>query len=101
VYFKGDSAALTRATLATLKALAAKAKKYGGYPTITVIGKVKETNDKSYDAALSKQRAVNVAKQIKKLGIVGKYTTIAAGISPENQPISRRVEITMTWKVVK
>ena len=101
VYFKGDSAALTKATLATLKALAAKAKKYGGYPTITVIGKVKETNDKSYDAALSKQRAVNVAKQIKKLGIVGKYTTIAAGISPENQPISRRVEIKMTWKVVK
>jgi outer membrane protein OmpA-like peptidoglycan-associated protein len=101
VYFKGDSAALTKETLATLKALAKKAKKYGGFPTITVIGKVKETNDKSYDAALSKQRAVNVAKQIKKLGILGNYKTVAAGISPENQPISRRVEITMVWKVVK
>jgi uncharacterized repeat protein (TIGR01451 family) len=101
VYFKGDSAALTKETLATLKALAKKAKKYGGFPTITVIGKVRETNDKSYDAALSKQRAVNVAKQIKKLGILGNYKTIAAGISPENQPISRRVEITMVWKVVK
>ena len=97
VYFKGDSAVLTSATKIALTRLAAKAKTYGTASAITVIGRVKETNDKSYDARLSKQRATNVAVFLRKLGVTGTYRVIAAGISPENKPVSRRVDTTLVW----
>lgn len=98
VYFKGDSAVLTSTTTKALKKLAIQAKVYGKASSITIIGRVKETNDKSYDMRLSKQRAVNVANYLKKLGVTGTYKVIAAGISPENKAISRRVEGTLIWK---
>jgi outer membrane protein OmpA-like peptidoglycan-associated protein len=97
VYFKGDSAVLTSATKIALTRLARKAKTYGTASAITVIGRVKETNDKSYDARLSKQRATNVAVFLRKLGVTGTYRVIAAGISPENKPVSRRVDTTLVW----
>jgi outer membrane protein OmpA-like peptidoglycan-associated protein len=98
VYFKGDSAVLTSATKVALKKLAVQAKANGKASSITIIGRVKETNDKSYDKRLSTQRAVNVAKYLKQLGVVGTYKVIAAGISPENKPISRRVDGVLIWK---
>jgi outer membrane protein OmpA-like peptidoglycan-associated protein len=58
---------------------------------------VKETNDKSYDMKLSKARAVNVANYLKKAGLKGPFKVTAAGISPENRWVSRRVEITVVW----
>lgn len=97
VYFKGDSAKLIAATKAKIAAFVKKVKAAGGTPTISVIGKVKETVDKSYDIRLSTQRAVAVAKEMKRLKALGTYKTIAAGISPENKAISRRVEITAIW----
>jgi outer membrane protein OmpA-like peptidoglycan-associated protein len=97
VYFKGDSAKLIAATKAKIAAFVKKIKAAGGTPSISVIGKVKETADKSYDIRLSTQRAVNVANQMKLLKASGKYKTVAAGISPENKAISRRVEITAIW----
>ena len=98
VYFKGDSAVLTTATQAALRKVAAQAKVYGTASAITIIGRVKETADKSYDLKLSKQRALNVAAFLKKLGVQGSYSVIAAGISPENKAISRRVDATLVWK---
>ncbi|MEN9962081.1 MAG: hypothetical protein RIS66_494 [Actinomycetota bacterium] len=98
VYFKGDSAVLTTATKTALKKLAVQAKANGRASSITIIGRVKETNDKSYDKRLSNQRAVNVAKYLKQLGVVGTYKVIAAGISPENKPVSRRVDGVLIWK---
>lgn len=100
VYFKGDSAKLIAATKAKLAAFVKKIKAGGGSPQIYVIGKVKETADKSYDIRLSTQRALNVANQMKLLKASGKYKTVAAGISPENKAISRRVEITVIWPKV-
>lgn len=97
VYFKGDRSYLTSATKKLLKALAVKAKKYGYAADITIYGRVKETNDKSYDLKLSKARAANVAAYLKKLGVTGKFKIIAAGISPENKPISRRVDLKLYW----
>jgi uncharacterized repeat protein (TIGR02543 family) len=97
VYFKGDRSYLTAETKKLLKALATKAKKYGYAADITIYGRVKETNDKSYDLKLSKARATNVANYLKKLGVTGKFKIIAAGISPENKPISRRVDMTLNW----
>ena len=97
VYFKGDSAKLIAATKAKIAAFVKKIKASGGKPSITVIGKVKETVDKSYDVRLSTQRALNVAKEMKRLKALGVYKTVAAGISPENKAISRRVEITAIW----
>ena len=97
VYFKGDSAKLTATTKAKISALVKKIRAAGGSPQIYVIGKVKETADKSYDIRLSTQRAVSVANQMKNLRASGKYKTVAAGISPENKAISRRVEITVIW----
>ena len=98
VYFKGDSPVLTAATKTALTKLAKQAKVYGKASSITIIGRVKETKDKSYDMRLSKQRALNVANYLKKLGVTGTYSVIAAGISPENKPISRRVDGTLIWK---
>jgi outer membrane protein OmpA-like peptidoglycan-associated protein len=98
VYFTGDSAKLTSTAQKQLAALAKKAKSLGAKFSVAVIGRVKETADKSYDLRLSKQRATNVADRLRKLGLYGTYRTVAAGISPENQPISRRVEVTITWK---
>lgn len=100
VYFKGDSAKLIATTRAKLAAFVKKIKAAGGTPQIYVIGKVKETADKSYDIRLSTQRAVSVANHMKKLQASGKYKTVAAGISPENKAISRRVEITVIWPKV-
>lgn len=97
VYFKGDRSYLTSATKTALKKLAATAKKYGYATNITIYGRVKETNDKSYDAKLSKARATNVAAYLKKLGVSGAFKVIAAGISPENKPISRRVDMSLYW----
>ncbi len=97
VYFKGDRSYLTAATKTALKKLAATAKKYGYATNITIYGRVKETNDKSYDAKLSKARATNVAAYLKKLGVSGAFKVIAAGISPENKPISRRVDMSLYW----
>jgi outer membrane protein OmpA-like peptidoglycan-associated protein len=97
VYFKGDSAKLIAATKAKIAAFVKQIKAAGGTPAISVIGKVKETADKSYDIRLSTQRAVNVANQMKRLKALGTYKTVAAGISPENKAISRRVEITAIW----
>jgi uncharacterized repeat protein (TIGR02543 family) len=98
VYFKGDRSYLTSETKTALKKLAATAKKYGYATSITIYGRVKETNDKSYDAKLSKARATNVAAYIKKLGVSGIFKIIAAGISPENKPVSRRVDMELFWK---
>lgn len=98
VYFKGDRSYLTAATKTAIKKLAATAKKYGYATSITIYGRVKETNDKSYDARLSKARATNVANYLKKLGVGGAFKVIAAGISPENKPISRRVDMELYWK---
>ena len=97
VYFKGDSAVLLAAAKTDLRILAKKAKAYGLASSITVIGRVKETNDKSYDLRLSRQRATNVANFLKTLGVKGTYKLVPAGISPENKPISRRVEVTIKW----
>ena len=97
VYFKGDKSDLLPATIVALKKLIAIAKKRGVAASITIIGRVKETNDKSYDMKLSKARAVNVANYLKKAGLKGPYKVTAAGISPENKWISRRVEITVVW----
>lgn len=97
VYFKGDRSYLTSATKTALKKLAATAKKYGYATNITIYGRVKETADKSYDARLSKARATNVAAYLKKLGVSGAFKVIAAGISPENKPISRRVDMSLYW----
>jgi outer membrane protein OmpA-like peptidoglycan-associated protein len=89
---------LTATTKTALQKLAKQAKVYGTASSITIIGRVKETNDKSYDMRLSKQRATNVANYLKRLGVKGTYKVIAAGISPENKPISRRVDGTLIWK---
>ena len=97
VFFKGDKSALLPTTIAALKKLIVIAKKRGVAAKITIIGRVKETADKSYDIKLSKARADNVASYLKKAGLKGPYTVVAAGISPENRWISRRVEITVTW----
>ncbi len=97
VYFKGDSAKLLPAAIGNLKRIAALAKLNGTASTVTIIGRVKETSDKSYDLRLSRQRATNVANFLKKLGVKGTYKTVAAGISPENKAISRRVEVTLKW----
>jgi uncharacterized repeat protein (TIGR02543 family) len=97
VFFKGDKSALLPTTITALKKLIAIAKKRGVAAKITIIGRVKETADKSYDMKLSKARAVNVANYLKKAGLKGPYTVVAAGISPENRWVSRRVEITVTW----
>jgi outer membrane protein OmpA-like peptidoglycan-associated protein len=97
VYFSGDSAKLLPKTKALLKSLATKAKKFGVVTKIDVIGRVKETADKSYDMRLSRQRATNVANYLKKLGVKGTFLIKAAGISPENKPISRRVNIFLFW----
>lgn len=97
VYFKGDSAVLTATAKADLRILAKKAKTYGLASLVNVIGRVKETNDKSYDIRLSRQRATNVTNYLKSLGVKGTYRLVAAGISPENKPVSRRVDVTITW----
>jgi len=97
VYFKGDKADLLPATITALKKLMTIAKSRGTAVSINIIGRVKETADKSYDLKLSKARAVNVANYLKKAGLKGPYSITAAGISPENKWISRRVEITVTW----
>jgi uncharacterized repeat protein (TIGR02543 family) len=97
VYFKGDRSFLLPETITALKKLIAIAKTRGVAATITIIGRVKETADKSYDLKLSKARATHVADYLKKMGLQGPYKIVAAGISPENKWISRRVEITVTW----
>jgi outer membrane protein OmpA-like peptidoglycan-associated protein len=97
VYFKGDSPVLTAAAKADLRILAQKAKAYGFATSISSVGRVKETNDKSYDIRLSKQRATNVSNYLKTLGVKGTYKLVAAGISPENTAFSRRVDLTLTW----
>ena len=97
VYFKGDSAVLLLDTKRRLAALARTAKSIGPAASITVIGRVKETNDKSYDARLSRQRAINVANFLKKHGATGTYRVIGSGISPENTWKSRRVDATLRW----
>ena len=98
VYFKGDSAVLQPLAKKQLKAIAVKAKALGSATKIQVWGRVKETNDKSYDMRLSKARANNVAKYLKSIGVKGIWVITAAGISPENKPISRRVDLVMIWK---
>ncbi|AIC47075.1 InlB B-repeat-containing protein [Rhodoluna lacicola] len=97
VYFAGDSSVLTPRAKTALKKLAAKAKAYGRANNITIYGRVKETNDKSYDLRLSKARAANVAAFLKKYGVTGVYRVSAKGISPENTFRSRRVDMTLWW----
>jgi outer membrane protein OmpA-like peptidoglycan-associated protein len=97
VYFKGDSAVLQTKAKQQLKALATKAVTYGYALKIQVTGRVKETADKSYDMRLSRQRAQNVANYLKTLKVKGKWVVTAAGISPENKAISRRVDISIVW----
>lgn len=97
VYFKGDSPVLTTNTKNALKKLAATAKAYGRANNITIYGRVKETNDKSYDMRLSKARAANVAAFLKKYGVTGEYKVYAKGISPENTFRSRRVDLKLWW----
>jgi uncharacterized repeat protein (TIGR02543 family) len=97
VYFKGDRSYLTTEAKTALKKLAATAKQYGYATNITIYGRVKETNDKSYDTKLSSARAKNVAAYLKKLGVSGAFKVIAAGISPENKSISRRVDLQLFW----
>lgn len=97
VYFQGDKSFLIPATKTKLQKLAATAKQYGYATSITIYGRVKETNDKSYDAKLSKARAINVAAYLKKLGVKGVFKVIPAGISPENKAISRRVDMSLFW----
>ena len=97
VYFKGDSAVLLTKAKQQLKALAAKAVVNGYALKIQVTGRVKETPDKSYDMRLSRQRAQNVANYLKALKVNGKWVVTAAGISPENKAISRRVDLSIYW----
>ena len=97
VYFKGDSAVLQTAAKIKLKALAKKAVANGYALKIQVIGRVKETPDRSYDMRLSRQRANNVSNYLKSLKLKGKWVVSAAGISPENKAISRRVDIRIFW----
>lgn len=97
VYFKGDSPVLTTNTKIALKRLAAIAKAYGRANNITIYGRVKETNDKSYDQRLSKARAANVAAFLKKYGVTGVFKVYAKGISPENTYKSRRVDMKLWW----
>jgi uncharacterized repeat protein (TIGR02543 family) len=98
VYFKGDSAVLLPRAKTQLRAIASKAKANGPATKIQVFGRVKETNDKSYDMRLSKARATNVAKFLKSLGVKGIWIITAAGISPENKAVSRRVDLYLNWK---
>lgn len=97
VYFKGDSPVLTASTKLMLRRLAAKAKSYGRANNITIYGRVKETNDKSYDLRLSKARAANVSAYLKKFGVTGVFKVYGKGISPENTAKSRRVDMKLWW----
>ena len=97
VYFKGDSPVLIPRTKLALQKIAKLAKAYGRANNITIYGRVKETNDKSYDSKLSKARAANVAAYLKKFGVTGEYKVYAKGISPENTWKSRRVDIKLWW----
>ena len=97
VYFKGDSPVLIPRTKLALQKLAKLAKSYGRANNITIYGRVKETNDKSYDMRLSKARATNVAAYLKKFGVTGVFQVYAKGISPENTWKSRRVDIKLWW----
>jgi uncharacterized repeat protein (TIGR02543 family) len=97
VYFKGDSPVLIPRTKLALQRLAKLAKSYGRANNITIYGRVKETNDKSYDTRLSKARANNVAAYLKKFGVIGVFKVYAKGISPENTWKSRRVDMKLWW----
>jgi uncharacterized repeat protein (TIGR02543 family) len=97
VYFKGDSPVLTDRAKMHLRKLAATAKSYGRANNITIYGRVKETNDKSYDLRLSKARAASVAAYLKKYGVTGVFKVYAKGISPENTYKSRRVDMKLWW----
>jgi uncharacterized repeat protein (TIGR02543 family) len=97
VYFQGDSPVLIQRTKLALQKLAKLAKSYGRANNITIYGRVKETNDKSYDMKLSKARASNVAAYLKKFGVTGIFKVYAKGISPENTAKSRRVDMKLWW----
>lgn len=97
VYFRGDSPVLTERAKMHLRKLAATAKSYGRANNITIYGRVKETNDKSYDLRLSRARAANVAAYLKKYGVTGVFKVYAKGISPENTFKSRRVDMKLWW----
>lgn len=97
VYFQGDSPVLIPRTKLALQKIAKLAKSYGRANNITIYGRVKVTNDKSYDMKLSKARAANVAAYLKKFGVTGVFQVYAKGIAPENNFRARRVDIKLWW----
>lgn len=101
VYFVGDRATLLDSSKATLKEFATKAAAAGRAISVGIVGRVKRTNDVSYDMALSNSRANTVSAYLKGRGVTGTYSLNAAGISPENTAKSRRVDILITWGVKK
>lgn len=93
VYFGGDSPVITAAARAILVKLANKVKASQQKLQVIVDGWVKETNDKSYDIRLSRDRATNSVKVLRSLGIDAYVNLTPRGISPENTPKSRRTNL--------
>lgn len=97
VYFKGDSSLLTPTANSILRDIfrVLKGKKN---IVISVRGWVKETPDKSYDMSLSNRRAGKIVNSLRTLyAIKGQYSHRGFGISPENNYISRRADIIVTY----
>jgi uncharacterized repeat protein (TIGR02543 family) len=97
VFFGGDSAVLTKATKARLKRLATRIEGFGRASSIVVIGRVNGTRITTFDARLSRQRAANVTRYLKTLGVSGTYRLQAAGVAPEKGAKARRADITIVW----
>ncbi len=95
IYFTGDSPVITRTAYKELVKLANKVKRNVQKLQVIVDGWVKETNDKSYDIRLSRDRATNTVKVLRGLGVDAYVSLTPRGISPENTPKSRRTNVSI------
>jgi outer membrane protein OmpA-like peptidoglycan-associated protein len=93
VYFLGDSYRLTSAAKKALLSFARLVKGKVGAVRIDVTGFVRRTSNTSYDQRLSRLRAEGIVRELRRLGVVARYSVTAAGIAKENSPVARRAEI--------
>jgi outer membrane protein OmpA-like peptidoglycan-associated protein len=101
VYFAVLSPVLDAQAKATLTTLRNKVPAKATKIDVLIHGFVQPDHNTANDQSLSKNRAANVTSFLKGKGLPGEHTVIGLGRASDTGAKARRVEVTITYKVMQ
>lgn len=98
VYFKLNSAQLTKSAKATLRSMVKQVRAHSSSnPSARVVGIVRANGTRASDIRLAKERARSVSQYMRAIGYKGTLRASTARVSSTDRWTDRRVNVSVTW----